>query len=60
MSATVVQTDARPTVRQVYAITRAMLDAIGESFPQTRGEASALIERLRATAPATRDESVPF
>ncbi len=52
---TVTNTDARPTVRQVYAITRAMLDAIGEPFPETRADASRLIDRLRAHAPAQTD-----
>lgn len=39
--------DAKPTVRQVYAIARELCEAQSEPFPETRAEASALIERLR-------------
>ena len=39
--------DAKPTIRQVYAIARALLKDTGEAWPQTREEASELIDRLR-------------
>jgi hypothetical protein len=38
---------AKPTVRQIYAIARALLERRGEQWPGTRTAASALIERLR-------------
>ena len=41
------KTDAKPTIRQVYAIARALLRESGEAWPQTREEASELIDRLR-------------
>ena len=41
------KTDAKPTIRQVYAIARALLQESGEAWPQTREEASELIDRLR-------------
>jgi hypothetical protein len=44
---TVRKTDAKPTIRQVYAIARALLREAGEPWPQTREEASELIDRLR-------------
>ncbi len=40
--------DAKPTVKQVYALARELCERAGEEFPQKRGEASELIERLRA------------
>jgi hypothetical protein len=39
--------DGPPTVRQVYALAGALCERAGEAYPQTRSEASALIERLR-------------
>jgi hypothetical protein len=39
--------ERRPTVKQVYAIAATLCERAGEPFPQTVGEASALIERLR-------------
>jgi len=39
--------DGKPTVRQVYAIARLLLDEAGEAWPANREEASELIERLR-------------
>jgi len=39
--------DGRPTVRQVYALAGALCERAGEGFPETRAEASELIERLR-------------
>lgn len=44
---TVRKPDAKPTIRQVYAIARALLKEAGEAWPQTREEASGLIDRLR-------------
>jgi len=40
--------EAKPTPRQVYALARELATRAGETFPATRGAASALIERLRA------------
>ena len=37
----------KPTVRQVYALAAALCERMGEEFPETRGDASQLIERLR-------------
>lgn len=39
--------DAKPTVRQVYAIARLLLAEADEQWPQTREQASELIERLQ-------------
>ena len=39
--------DGPPTVRQVYALAGALCERAGEAFPETRAEASELIERLR-------------
>jgi hypothetical protein len=44
---TVRKLEAKPTIRQVYAIARALLKDTGEVWPQTREEASELIDRLR-------------
>ena len=44
---TVRKPDAKPTVRQVYAVARALMREAGEAWPQTREEASELIDRLR-------------
>jgi len=44
---TVRNLDGKPTVRQIYAITRLLLPEAGEAWPETREEASELIERLR-------------
>ena len=43
-----VKPDAKPTVKQVYAIARALCERSGEEFPERRDDASELIERLRA------------
>ncbi len=37
----------KPTVKQVYAIARALCERAGERWPETREDASALISRLR-------------
>ena len=39
--------EAPPTVRQIYALAAVLCAKAEESFPETRVEASALIERLR-------------
>lgn len=39
--------DAKPTVRQVYALAAALCERSGEPFPGTFAEASEAIERLR-------------
>ena len=46
---TIRKPDAKPTVRQVYAIARLLLAESGEAWPDTREEASELIERLRGS-----------
>ena len=52
----------KPTVRQVYALAAALCERTGEDFPETRDDASELIERLRTENghPAPRLEDVPF
>jgi hypothetical protein len=54
--------DGPPTVRQVYALAGALCEQVGEAYPRTRSEASALIERLRTENghPVPRLEDVPF
>jgi hypothetical protein len=51
--------ERRPTVPQVYALVGALCARADERFPETRAEASALIERLRRElghpAPALED-----
>ena len=51
----------RPTVRQIYALAAALCERAGEEFPETRGDASELIERLRVENghPAPRLEDLP-
>ena len=39
--------EGKPTIRQVYAIARLLLAESDERWPDTREEASGLIERLR-------------
>jgi hypothetical protein len=48
----------RPTVRQIYALAAALAERVGEEFPATAADASALIERLRTESghPAPRLE----
>src|SRR6266540_2888563 len=52
----------KPTVRQVYALAAALCERAGEEFPETRDEASELIERLRIENGHSqpRLEDVPF
>lgn len=49
-------------MRQIYALAAALCERAGETFPETRDEASELIERLRTESghPAPRLEDVPF
>jgi hypothetical protein len=51
----------KPTVRQVYALAAALCERMGEEFPESKGDASDLIERLRIENghPAPRLEDVP-
>jgi len=51
----------RPTIRQVYALAAALCERAGEDFPETRDDASELIERLRIENghPAPRLADVP-
>ena len=37
----------RPTVKQIYALAAALCERNGEQFPESKAEASELIERLR-------------
>ncbi|HKB20385.1 MAG TPA: hypothetical protein VKC65_05170 [Gaiellaceae bacterium] len=52
----------KPTVRQVYALAAALCERMGEEFPESRGAASELIERLRVENghPAPRLEDQPL
>jgi hypothetical protein len=52
----------KPTIRQVYALAAALCERAGEEFPETREDASELIERLRTENghPAPRLENVPL
>ena len=54
--------DGPPTVRQVYAFAGALCERAGEAFPETRAEASELIERLRIENghPAPRLSDTPL
>ena len=51
-----------PTVRQVYALAAALCEKQGEAFPETRADASELIERLRVETghPSPQLEDVPL
>jgi len=57
-----VQKLGKPTVRQVYALAAALCERMGEEFPESRGAASELIERLRVENghPAPRLEDAPL
>ena len=54
--------DGPPTVWQVYALAGALCERAGEAFPETRAEASELIERLRIENghPAPRLSDTPL
>jgi hypothetical protein len=51
----------KPTVRQVYALAAALCSRAGLAFPETREQASGLIERVRLEIghPAPRLVDVP-
>jgi hypothetical protein len=53
--------DGKPTVRQIYALAAALCERMGEEFPEKRGAASELIERLRIENghPAPRLDDMP-
>jgi hypothetical protein len=53
--------EGKPTIRQVYALAGALCERLGEEWPETRGAASELIERLRIENghPAPRLEDTP-
>ena len=53
---------AKPTVRQVYALTAALCERVGEEFPESSASASELIERLRVETghPQPKLEDLPF
>jgi hypothetical protein len=55
-------TTGKPTVRQMYALARALCERAGEEFPETFEAASELIERVRVENghPAPRLEDVPI
>lgn len=41
------RSDAPPTVKQIYALAAVLCEKAGETFPQDRGAASALLDRLK-------------
>ena len=47
---------SKPTVRQVYAVARALCKRCGEEFPETKAAASELIERLRTEGPGEPEQ----
>jgi hypothetical protein len=53
--------NGKPTIRQVYALAASLCERAGEEFPETREDASELIERLRIENghPAPRLEDGP-
>jgi hypothetical protein len=57
-----VEKAGKPTVRQVYALAAALCERMGEEFPESRGDASELIEPLRIENghPAPRLEDTPM
>jgi hypothetical protein len=42
-----VESEPKPSVRQVYALAAALCERLGEEFPSSRAAASETIERLR-------------
>jgi hypothetical protein len=48
--------EAKPTVKRVYAIAAARCKETCEKFPQSRGEASELIKKLRGEPASGREE----
>jgi hypothetical protein len=57
-----VNEQAPPTARQIYALAAVLCTRYGQEFPETRGDASRLIERLRFAQghPAPRLEDLPL
>jgi hypothetical protein len=57
-----VEKAGKPTVRQIYALAAALCERMGEDFPESRGDASELIERLRIENghPAPRLDDTPM
>ena len=53
---------APPTTRQIWALAAILCHRYGQAFPETRADASRLIERLRFAQghPAPRLEDVPL
>ena len=51
----------QPTVREIYALCAALCEHAGEEFPETREDASELIERVREEIghPRPRLEDTP-
>ena len=47
MSSSPADRPERPTVKQVYALAAALCERHGETFPETRSQASETIKRLR-------------
>jgi hypothetical protein len=61
---TVKRTGDRPTAKQVYAIAHALVEIAGVQWPETRGDASTLLQQLReqrdaVTAPVAPSD-IPF
>jgi hypothetical protein len=54
--------EAPPTTRQIWALAAILCERYGQAFPDTRADASRLIERLRFAQghPAPRLEDVPL
>jgi hypothetical protein len=52
----------KPTIRQVYALAAALCERAGEEFPETREQASEVIDRLRLENghPVPRLEDAPL
>jgi hypothetical protein len=53
---------AAPTARQIWALAAILCERYGQAFPETRADASRLIERLRFAQghPQPRLEDVPL
>ena len=45
--------EGRATVRQIYALAAVLCERTGESFPQSRSEASAMLDRLKGKPAAS-------
>lgn len=44
--------EGRATVKQIYALAAVLCERASEPFPQTRAEASAMLDRLNGRTPA--------